>query len=109
MAGEGDSANSTSVNQLPLNTIADTQGELATIHREIDALQIVVAERTKPWFKNPATILSVSALLFSFGTTYVSNRRIAAQEVQNNHQQLRTILQRLAALPKENLEVGKKY
>ena len=111
MTGETEPAgNTTSANQLPEpKTIADTRDELVMIHHEIDALQVAVAERKKPWHKNASTILSVSALLFSFGTTYVSNRRIAAQDIQTNHQQLRTILQRLAALPKENVELGKKY
>jgi hypothetical protein len=102
--------NTTSANQLPqATTIADTRDELVMIHREIDALQVVVAERKTPWYKSVSTILSVTALLFSFGTTYVSNKRIAAQDIQSNHQQLRTVLQRMAALPKENVEVGKKY
>jgi tetratricopeptide (TPR) repeat protein len=56
-----------------------------------------------------ATILSVVALLFSFGTTYVSYKRTQSQDVQNARVELRGLLQRLAALPRENFEITKKY
>ena len=58
-------------------------------------LQVSAAERQKPSYQNSSTTISVIALLFSFSTTYVSNRRIGFQDIQSNHQQLRTILQRL--------------
>jgi hypothetical protein len=77
--------------------------------REVDALQIAIAGHTKPWYKNISTILSVVALLFSFGTTYVSYHRTAVQDVQSTRQELRGLLQRLAALPKENVDIYKKY
>lgn len=77
--------------------------------REIDALQIAITGHTKPWYRNVSTILSVIALLFSFSTTYVSYSRTAAQDIQSTRQELRGLLQRLAALPKENVDIGKKY
>jgi hypothetical protein len=39
----------------------------------------------------------------------VSYRRTEVQDIQNMRQELRGLLQRLAALPKENVEVSKKY
>lgn len=83
--------------------------ELAIMKREIDALQIAVTGSSNPWYKSASTIISVVALLFSFSTTYVSYRRSEVQDTQNLRQELRTLLQRLAALPKENLEFSKKY
>jgi hypothetical protein len=77
--------------------------------REIDELQIASAVRSKPWYKNASTMISVTALLFSFSTTYVSYSRAAAQDVHSTRQELRSLLQRLAALPKENVEIAKKY
>jgi hypothetical protein len=77
--------------------------------REIDALQIVITGNTKPWYQNISTLLSVVALLFSFGTTYVSYRRTAVQDIQSSRQELRGLLQRLAALPKENVDIRIKY
>lgn len=77
--------------------------------REIDALQIAMTERAKPWYRNISILLSVIALLFSFGTTYVSYRRTAMQDIQNSRQELRGLLQRLSALPKENVDIRRKY
>ncbi len=77
--------------------------------REIDALQIAITGQTKPWYRNVSTLLSIMALLFSFGTTFVSYHRTAVQDIQNARQELRGLLQRLAALPKENVEIQKKY
>lgn len=77
--------------------------------REIDALQIAITGNTKPWYQNISTLLSVVALLFSFGTTYVSYHRTAVQDIQSSRQELRGLLQRLATLPKENVDIRKKY
>ena len=77
--------------------------------REIDALQIAITGQSKPWYRNVATLLSIIALAFSFGTTYVSYQRTIVQDIQNTRQELRGLLQRLAALPKENVEASKKY
>lgn len=49
------------------------------------------------------------SLLFSFGTTYVSYRHTEVQDIGNARQELRTILQRLSVLPKENVEAMKQY
>lgn len=87
----------------------DLENRFELMKREVDALQIAITGQSKPWYKNVATLLSVIALLFSFGTTYVSSRRIAAQDIQSARQELRGLLQRLAALPKENVDAGIKY
>jgi hypothetical protein len=91
------------------DTNEDLEHRVELLKREVDALQIAITGSSKPWYKNVSTLLAVIALLFSFGTTYVSNRRIAAQEILSARQELRGLLQRLAALPKENIEIGKKY
>ena len=49
------------------------------------------------------------ALLFSFGTTVVSYVRAQNQDVQSARIELRGLLQRLANLPRENVEITKKY
>jgi hypothetical protein len=83
--------------------------KVEVMKREVDALQIAVTGQKKPWYRNVSTLIAVLALLFSFGTTYVSYRRTEAQDVQSTRQELRGLLQRLAALPKENLELAKRY
>ncbi len=94
----------------PVQNIVNPLDErIATMRNEIDALQVVVAERSSPWYQKPATLVSLIALLFSFGTTYYSNRRAEEADVQTRKQQLSGILQRLTTIPKENVESGKKY
>jgi hypothetical protein len=61
-----------------------------------------------PWYQSPSTIISITALMFSFGTTVVSYRRAEKQDIQASRTELRGILQRLSAIPRENLEAAKK-
>jgi hypothetical protein len=56
-----------------------------------------------------STIIALLALAFSFGTTMVSYVRTKAQDVQALRKELRDILQRLSAIPRENLDASKKY
>jgi tetratricopeptide (TPR) repeat protein len=85
--------------------IGDLSRKLDVMKREIDELQIAAMNDRKPWYRNISTLLSIIALLFSFGTTLVSYRRTEAQDIQAQRADLRSMLQRLAALPKENFEV----
>ncbi len=62
-----------------------------------------------PWYRSISTVISVTALAFSFGTTAVSYRRAEMQDVQSSRQELRGILQRLSAIPREMLDATKKY
>src|ERR1700722_17195400 len=87
----------------------DLEQRVDLMKREIDALQIFVTAGKKPWYGGLPTIISIIALTFSFGTTYVSYRRTEAQDTQNLRQELRNLLQRLAALPKEYLATMKLY
>ncbi len=88
----------------------DIQEEIGRMRQEIDSLQIaVLGQKKKPWYRDFSLLLSTLALLFSFGTTAVSYHRTNVQDVQNTRQELRGLLQRMAALPKENAEVAKNY
>jgi hypothetical protein len=82
---------------------------LVAIERDIDTIQNRLLHVDAPWYRNSSVWISVIALLFSFGTTYVSYKRSDAQDLQAARQELRGILQRLAALPKEGLEASRKY
>lgn len=83
--------------------------ELQLIKKEVDALQIEVMKGQAPWFKSPSIIISLVALLFSFGTTCVSYYKAGREEVQSARTELRGILQRLSSLPKDNFELVRKY
>lgn len=87
----------------------ELEQKLDLMKQEVDALQIAITGHTKPWYKNMSTILSIVALLFSFSTTYVSYHRTTIQDIQSTRQELRGLLQRLSTLPKENVEISKKY
>ncbi|MGZ6109613.1 MAG: hypothetical protein ACXWND_15690 [Gemmatimonadaceae bacterium] len=83
--------------------------ELALLKREIDALKIAYNAQHAPWYKNPSTLISIVALAFSFGTTFVSYVRTHSQDIQSSRVELRGLLQRLAAMPRENVEAAKKF
>ena len=83
--------------------------DLILLKKEVDALQIAIHEQRTPWYKSMSTVLSVVALLFSFGTTFVSYTRTQSQDIQSARVELRGLLQRLASLPRESIEITKKY
>jgi hypothetical protein len=88
---------------------ANLDETLETMRKEIDALQIANSEKLKPWYMNMSLMVAVIALLFSFGTTYVSYRKSAAQDIQASRQELRGLLTRLAAIPRDNVDNVKRY
>lgn len=83
--------------------------EVRLLSGKVEVLQKTALEQTRPWYKQAPTLISILALLFSFGTTFVSERRTTAQEIHNSRIELRALLQRMAALPKENFEITQKY
>lgn len=83
--------------------------DLLLLKKEVDALQIALHGQRTPWYKSISILLSVVALLFSFGTTFVSYIRTQNQDIQNARIELRGLLQRLASLPREHIENTKKY
>jgi tetratricopeptide (TPR) repeat protein len=83
--------------------------DLATMKAEIDALQISAAEKTKPWYLQASVLIALLALVFSLGTTYYSYKRTHQQDVHNAKVELRGLIQRLTALPVQNLDLDKKY
>ena len=91
------------------DSIEELAAKVDLLKREVDALQIANMANKRPWYKDIPTIIASLALMFSFGTTYVSYTRTQAQDIQNSRAELRSLLQRLAALPKENLELTNKY
>lgn len=79
------------------------------LKNEVDALQIALLSQQTPWYKNISIWISISALLFSFGTTLVSYERTKVQDIQALKSELRIVLQRLAQLPTQQFELSKKY
>ncbi len=91
------------------NTLNLVRSAVNQNDQEIDALQIEAAKAHRPWYRDATVMVALLALLFSFGTTVVSYYRTTQQDVHDSRAELRTLLQRLNVLPRENLELGSKY
>lgn len=87
----------------------DLKQRMATLESDVDTLQNKALEKDAPFFKTSSFWISIGALVFSVATTLWSSVKADAQEMQASRQELRVLLQRLAALPKENLEASRKY
>ena len=83
--------------------------DLLLLQKEVETLKSAMQGERTPWYRNISTVLSVIAMLFSFGTTFVSYKRTESQDIQNARVELRGLLQRLSALPRENIEMTRKY
>lgn len=92
-----------------MNELEELKKEYKTIKDQVDAIQIHIASHRTPWYKNIPVIISVVALIFSFGTTYVSNERIKSQDIQALKSELRGVLQQLSSIPFKHSEVSTKY
>jgi tetratricopeptide (TPR) repeat protein len=86
------------------------------LRAELSNLRMTVALLTEkslaaevPWYRNVATLISVSALVFSLGTTVVAGWHTQEQDIHNLRTELRGLIQRLVALPKDNVEIFQKY
>lgn len=92
-------------------TKSETEEKIDTIKKEIDALQIEVMQSKKPrkWYKEASTIISMFALIFSLLTSSASYFQVDSQNKRAARGELRGLIQRLIALPKEHAELQKIY
>lgn len=83
------------------------------IKREVDALQVHVMEKAAPWYKQiplvVTLLVSVAALGFSFWTNNKSEERLVRQDRHAARAELRGLIQRLQALPKEAFNASRTY
>ena len=87
----------------------EIEEQLKTIKAEVDSLQIQIAKESGPWFSKPANLLSVFALVFSFGTTIFSLYKGYQADIASNRSEVRELVQRITRLPIENFELMQKY
>lgn len=86
---------------------------VAVMKREVDALQIQMAEKARPWWKQIPVLLpliiSLGALSFSVWTDQKSENRLERRDEHDARVELTGLIQRLQALPKENFELQQNY
>jgi hypothetical protein len=91
----------------------DLEGRLDTVKRELDALQIHVMKEKTPWYRQVPVIVSllvsVGALAFSFWTDLKAEDRLELQREHEARVELRGVIQRLQSLPRERIELNRKY
>ena len=90
-------------------TAVDPAGRIDSLERDVDTIQNKLIKSDAPFYATSSFWISIAALAFSIGTTVWSSIKADAQERQAARQELRGLLQRLAALPKENVEAMQKY
>jgi tetratricopeptide (TPR) repeat protein len=80
---------------------------ITRIEGEISALSAAADRANRTW--SAPVLVSIAALLFSFGTTLVSYLHTRQQDTQESRTELRTLVHRLDRIPVENTEAMKKY
>ena len=83
--------------------------DIRAIKAEVDALQVHVMAARRPWYRQVSGLVAVIALIFSLVTTVLSFMRTAEQDVRAQQIEVRSLIQRLMALPKENIDLLTKY
>jgi tetratricopeptide (TPR) repeat protein len=81
---------------------------LQLMKQEVDTLQVEVMQ-PRTWYKDASVIISLVAVVFSFGTAMISFLQIDTQNKYAARSELRGLIQRLGSLPKERAEVVKAY
>ena len=79
------------------------------LKKEVDSIQIQLAQEHGPWYKKPSNLIALVAFLFSFGTTIVSYVSAYNQDVAANHREATALIQRISKLPIDAFELMEKY
>lgn len=79
------------------------------LKKEVDSIQIQLSQEHGPWYTKSSNLISVIALLFSFGTTIVSYINSHNEDIRANHREVMAIIQRITKLPIENFELMQKH
>jgi tetratricopeptide (TPR) repeat protein len=101
-------------------TVSEVRAELRTLEeelsdsievmqQEIGALQVQAMEKKRPWYCDVTTMVATLAFLLSLCTTLFSYWQTQQQQLHNNRAELRSLLQRLSELPKENAILTQTY
>jgi hypothetical protein len=80
--------------------------QLNTMKQEIDALQIEMAARSRPWYRQASVMVAVSALIFTVATTAVSIRRTTLQDRHNAKVELRELIREMSTISTKAADLG---
>ncbi len=78
------------------------------VKKEVDALQIE-AMKPKIWYRDVPTLISLLAVVFSLSTAMASYLQVDNQNKLALRSELRSLIQRLTAMPAENVTLYKEY
>jgi hypothetical protein len=95
-----------------VDDVADLRERIDTIKQEVDHLQIEIGPKGRPWKKIEVLIpivVSVVAVAFTIFTSIGAETRITRQDQHAARAELRGLIQRLQALPKERFEISRVY
>lgn len=95
-----------------LEEIRRAQGRLADRLQLVDSQVADLQEdqvHAKNPFKDVSTLIAAFAFLFSLGTTVFSYQQAKQTRIHDSRAKLRSLIQRLSALPKENIETLQTY
>jgi hypothetical protein len=95
-----------------IDSYADLRNRIDTIKQEVDALQIEIGPKGRPWKRLEVLvpiIVSLAALVFTIVSSSAAETRITRQDQHAARAELRGIIQRLQALPKERFEISRAY
>jgi hypothetical protein len=93
----------------PDDPVARTLSQLADLKAEVGTLRAQSRQSSRPWYREASTVVAVVALMFSIAATVYTAQESARQSDRAARTELGQLIQRLAALPKENADLEARY
>lgn len=85
------------------------EDEIRRMKAEVDALQVHAMAEDRPWYLQMSALVSIFALAVSIFSAWASYDLAKRQNLREDRAELRELLQRLHAMPRENIELLVKY
>lgn len=92
-----------------MNELEHLEKKVRLISKEVDSLQVNILSGTKPWYRQASILIALFALIFSFGTTLISNKRAIELDERAMKQELRGLVLQLVQQPLKGIELNEKY
>jgi tetratricopeptide (TPR) repeat protein len=93
----------------PIESVAELQERVAAPRQGVGDSQIASKQKEEQWFRSPSVLISLLALLFSFGTTFVSYLRTHQQDIHDARSELRALIEQSDHLQQENIDYMQRY